>query len=143
MECFGGSGFVEESPLPLLYREAPLNAIWEGSGNVICLDVLRTLERAPEALEMFYAELEATEGSRAFDLALAAARDRYRQGVAESEARRFVETLALLLQASELLRHQPGPVADAFVLTRLAGEWGRTPGTLPKNVDATAIAALI
>ncbi|HTJ57013.1 MAG TPA: acyl-CoA dehydrogenase family protein [Devosiaceae bacterium] len=144
MECLGGSGFVEESPMPLLYREAPLNAIWEGSGNIICLDVLRTLERTPEALELLYQELATATGSnRHYDAALAAARDRFAGGVAQSEARHFVETLALLLQGSLLLRHAEPVVADAFVLTRLAGEWGRTPGTLPKGTDAAAIAAKI
>jgi putative acyl-CoA dehydrogenase len=144
MECLGGNGFVEEGPLPWLYREAPLNAIWEGSGNVICLDVLRTIKRTPEALERLITALAAARGSnRHYDAALAEALDRYGSGVEEAEARRFVETLALLLQASLLLRHRPGAVADAFVLTRLAGDWGRTPGTLPKGTDAKAIAGLI
>ena len=144
MECLGGSGFVEESPLPLLYREAPLNAIWEGSGNIICLDVLRTLQKAPESLDRLYAELAVARGSnRPFVAALGAAKDRFAAGVDEAEARLFVETLALLLQASLLLRHSPGVVADTFVLTRLKGDWGRTPGTLPKGTDSAAIAALI
>jgi len=144
MECLGGSGFVEESPLPLLYREAPLNAIWEGSGNIICLDALRTLQRAPEALEVFYAELAKARGAnRHFDAAVAAAKDRYAKGVAEAEARQFVETLALLLQASLLIRNTVPAIADTFVLTRLAGQWGRTPGTLPKGTDTVAIAAMI
>ncbi len=125
MECLGGSGFVEESPLPLLYREAPLNAIWEGSGNIICLDVLRTVQREPVALERLYAELGiATGANRHFDAAVLAAKDRFAGGVAEAEARSFVETLALLLQASLLLRQAPAVVADAFVLTRLKGDWG-------------------
>jgi putative acyl-CoA dehydrogenase len=144
MECLGGNGFVEEGPLPLLYREAPLNAIWEGSGNVICLDVLRTLKRTPEALDRLLAELAEAGGSnRHYDAALVRATERFGGGVEEAEARRFVETLALLLQASLLLQHYPGAVADTFVLTRLAGDWGRTPGTLPKGTDAKAIAALI
>ena len=144
MECLGGSGFVEESPLPLLYREAPLNAIWEGSGNIICLDVLRTLQRTPEALEVFYAELAKASGAnRHFDAAVAGTKDRYAKGVAESEARQFVETMDLLLQASLLIRNAQPAVADTFVLTRLASQWGRTPGTLPKGTDAAAIAAMI
>ena len=144
MECLGGNGFIEEGPMPWLYREAPLNAIWEGSGNIICLDVLRTVQRAPEALAAFYAELDTARGSnRHFDTALADAKQRFAGGVEEAEARRFVEILALLLQASLLLRHQPGVVADTFVLTRLAGDWGRTPGTLPPGTDAAAIAAMI
>jgi putative acyl-CoA dehydrogenase len=144
MECLGGNGFVEEGPLPWLYREAPLNAIWEGSGNIICLDVLRTIKRTPEALDRLAAELAAARGSnRDYDAALADALGRYGTGVEEGEARRFVETMALLLQASLLLRHHSGLVADTFVLTRLAGDWGRTPGTLPKGTDARAIAAMI
>ncbi|MDR3475215.1 MAG: acyl-CoA dehydrogenase family protein [Devosia sp.] len=144
MECLGGSGFVEESPMPWLYREAPLNAIWEGSGNIICLDVLRTLQRLPEAFEALEAELAAARGSnRYFDAALASARDRYAKGVAEADARRFVETMALLLQASLLIRQAPVVVADAFVISRLGGDWGRTPGTLPAGTDVAAIAAMI
>ncbi|HVX83034.1 MAG TPA: acyl-CoA dehydrogenase family protein [Devosiaceae bacterium] len=144
MECLGGSGYVEESPMPWLYREAPLNAIWEGSGNVICLDVLRTVGRLPQALEALYAEIaDAAHADPRLAAALDAARNRYRAGVEESEARAFVETHALLLQAALLLRDQPGAVADAFIRTRLAGDWGRTPGTLPGGVDAAAIAALI
>jgi len=144
MECLGGSGFVEESPLPLLYREAPLNAIWEGSGNIICLDVLRTLERTPEALELFYQELvRAQGGNRSFDLAVTQTKDRYAAGVSEPEARRFVETLALLLQASLLIRHASPLVSETFVATRLDGDWGRTAGTLPKGTDSAGLAALI
>ncbi|MEO8882984.1 MAG: acyl-CoA dehydrogenase family protein, partial [Devosia sp.] len=144
MECLGGSGFVEESPLPLLYREAPLNAIWEGSGNIICLDVLRTLQRTPEALEALYVELAKAGGAnRHFDAAVQGAKDRFAGGVTEADARQFVETMALLLQASLLVRNAAPVVADTFVLTRLAGQWGRTPGTLPKGTDAAAIAALI
>jgi putative acyl-CoA dehydrogenase len=144
MECLGGSGFVEESPMPWLYREAPLNAIWEGSGNIICLDVLRTLQRLPEAGQALDAELDLALGAnRRFDIALAAARDRFRRGVAEADARGLVETLALLLQATLLIRHAPPVVSDAFVASRLGGDWGRTPGTLPAATDAAAIAAMI
>ena len=144
MECLGGSGFVEESPLPWLYREAPLNAIWEGSGNIICLDVLRTLQRTPEALEIFYAELARAGGcNQQFDLAVASTKDRYVGGVAECDARRFVETLALLLQASLLIRQSSPLVAETFVATRLGGDWGRTAGTLPRGTDAAGLAAMI
>ena len=144
MECLGGSGYVEEGDLPWLYREAPLNAIWEGSGNIVCLDVLRTLERVPDALEALRAELDLARGaSRVYDAALAAAFDRYALGVAEAEARRFVEALALLLQAGQLLRHGEPLAAEAFVATRLGGDWGRTFGTLPAGTDAARIAAMI
>jgi putative acyl-CoA dehydrogenase len=144
MECMGGNGFVEEGPLPWLYREAPLNAIWEGSGNVICLDVLRTITRSPESLELFYAELEQAIGAdRQFDLAVKVTKDRFAKGVAEVEARSFVERLALLLQGSLLLRSAQPEVADAFIRTRLGSEGGRTPGTLPPGVAVARIAALI
>ena len=144
MECLGGGGFVEESPLPWLYREAPLNAIWEGSGNIICLDVLRTLQRAPEALDLLYQELALAQGgNRQFDLAVTAAKHTYADGVSEAEARRFVETLALLLQASLLIRQASPLVAETFVATRLGGDWGRTAGTLPKGTDAARLAAMI
>jgi putative acyl-CoA dehydrogenase len=144
MECLGGSGYVEESPMPWLYREAPLNAIWEGSGNIVCLDVLRTLDRVPEAMEALRAELDlATASNRHYDATLAQALDRYASGVPEAEARHFVETLALLLQSSLLLRHGDPLAAEAFARTRLAGDWGRTSGTLPAGVDAARIAAMI
>jgi putative acyl-CoA dehydrogenase len=144
IECLGGSGYVEESPMPWLYREAPLNAIWEGSGNIVCLDVLRTLERVPEAMEALRAELDLAKGaSRHYDAALASTLERYASSVPESQARRFVETLALLLQASLLLRRGEPLAAEAFAWTRLGGEWGRTFGTLPVGVDAARIAAMI
>ena len=144
MECLGGVGYVEEGPMPWLYREAPLNAIWEGSGNIVCLDALRTIQRVPEALEALYAELAiAAGGNHRLDLAVAAAQDRYAGGVEERDARRFVETFALLLQASLLLRHGPAEVADAFILTRLGGDRGHTFGTLPSSIDPAPIAAMI
>ncbi|GLQ53867.1 acyl-CoA dehydrogenase family protein [Devosia nitrariae] len=144
MECLGGSGYVEESPLPWLYREAPLNAIWEGSGNIVCLDVMRTLDRAPQAMAALKAELDLAKGTnRDFDAACAVTLDRYASGVSEGEARHFVEVLALLLQSSLLLRHGNPLAAEAFIRTRLSGDWGRTFGTLPQGVDAQRIAAMI
>lgn len=144
MECLGGMGYVEETEMPWLYREAPLNAIWEGSGNVICLDVMRTVQKVPLAMEALREELHHAMGAdRRYDTAMRAALERFGGGVEEREARAFTETLALLLQASLLLRHGPAAAADAFVATRLAGEGGRTPGTLPAGADAGAIAALI
>ena len=141
MECHGGVGYVEETPLPRYYRQAPLNAIWEGSGNVIALDVLRTLAREPAAAEAYIAELEAARGAHA---ALGPAIDALRRDLAaappaEAEARQTVEHMALLLQASLLARHAPGAVADAFIRTRLLGEGGRCYGALPKGVDLAAI----
>ena len=116
MECLGGSGFVEEGPLPLLYREAPLNAIWEGSGNIICLDVLRTLQRAPEALDHVLRRARAAAGATGTSMPRwRQPRTAMRAASSEAEARRFVETLALLLQASLLMRHAARFVADTFV----------------------------
>ncbi len=144
MECLGGAGYVEESPMPWLYREAPLNSIWEGSGNVICLDVLRTLHRAPAAFEALVAELDRARGAdRRYEASLDKAMERWGKGAEEAEARRFVETLALHLQAAVLLRDGDEKTADAFVATRLGGDWGRTAGALPKGVDARHVAGLI
>ncbi|MAS42153.1 MAG: DNA alkylation response protein [Rhodobacteraceae bacterium] len=143
MECLGGAGYVEESPLPMLYREAPLNGIWEGSGNVICLDVLRTLAREPRATAALEADLSAARGAdRRFDLAMDAAMSALARPK-EAQARVLVERLALLAQAAELMRTGPDLVADAFIATRLGGDWGRTPGTLPRGTDAAALVAMI
>jgi putative acyl-CoA dehydrogenase len=130
--------------MPLLYRDAPLNSIWEGSGNVSALDVLRAMVKEPEGLPAFLAECElASGGDRRLDAHL----DRVRAQTAEVfagsdpqfEARRVVENLAVALQASLLVRHAPSAVADAFCATRLAGEGGRVYGTLPRGVDAGSI----
>ncbi len=116
MECLGGAGYVEEGPLPRYFRESPLNAIWEGSGNVIALDALRTLARAPEAAEGLIAELAAAGGGLADEAkAILAARP------GEAAARHVAERLALLLQAALLARHGPAAVSDAFAATRLSG----------------------
>jgi putative acyl-CoA dehydrogenase len=144
LECLGGNGFVEESGMPLLYRDAPLNSIWEGSGNVAALDVLRALVKEPEGLPAFMAECQLAAGADArFDAHLADMRGRAEAVFASEEpqfgARRLVEDLALSLQASLLIRHAPPAVADAFCAARLGGEAGRVYGTLPSSVDATAI----
>jgi len=139
LECLGGNGYVEESVLPRLYREAPLNSIWEGSGNVICLDVLRALQREPRARDALIAELRLARGA---DRMLDAALDAAEAGLAdpdESAARRLVESLALALQASLLARHAPAAVYDAFCATRLAGKHGYAFGSLPPGVDVQAI----
>ncbi|KFL25671.1 acyl-CoA dehydrogenase [Devosia sp. 17-2-E-8] len=144
MECVGGSGYVEDGPMPWLYREAPLNAIWEGSGNIVCLDVLRTIRKQPEALDALAAELTLARGTdRAFDAALDATLSRYASGVADAEARQFTKRLALLLQASQLLRHGDQHAASAFIRTRLDGDWGRTYGTVPEGIDAARLVAMI
>ncbi len=139
LECLGGNGYVEESGMPRLLRDSPLNSIWEGSGNVAALDVLRATVKEPEGLPAFLAECElARGGNRLLDAHL----DRLRSATAPAEpqfeARRLVEELALALQGSLLVRNAPSPVADAFCAGRL-GEGGRVYGTLPSGVDAGAI----
>jgi putative acyl-CoA dehydrogenase len=143
LECLGGNGYVEDSGLPRLYREAPLNSIWEGSGNVQALDVLRALVREPASVEAFFAELDRARGADArLDDAVRGLRAELADSEeAESRARRLVERMALALQGSLLVRHAPAAVADAFCATRLAGDWGSAFGTLPRSVDATGVLA--
>lgn len=143
MECLGGMGYVEDTPMPLLYREAPLNGIWEGSGNIICLDILRTLEKRPEAREALLAELDtATGASQAYDTALSALKDTLIRPIPEASARRLAERMALLLQSSLLLRHEP-LAGEIFAATRLGNDWGHTFGTLPNGTDTARLAAMI
>ncbi len=141
LECHGGNGYVEESIMPRLYREIPLSSIWEGSGNVMCLDVLRALARDRQALAALESELgEAAGADRRYDTFLAdTRRDLERREAPEAGARRIVERLALALQASLLLRHAPTWVADAFCAARLGGEAGREYGTLPAGLDLERI----
>jgi putative acyl-CoA dehydrogenase len=141
LECHGGNGYVEESILPRLYREAPLNSIWEGSGNVNALDVLRAMARDPESVTAFFAELEQARGA---DARLDRATDHLGQelhGMSEAEApaRRLVERMAVALQGSLLVRHGDPHVAEAFCASRLAGDWGHTFGTLPSGPHLTSI----
>jgi putative acyl-CoA dehydrogenase len=153
LECLGGNGFVEESPMPLLYRDAPLGSIWEGSGNVAALDVLRAMAREPEGFPAFMTECELAAGadarldehlvrvrSRAGELFGAEGEDS-EQRLYDSQfgARRMVEEMAVALQASLLVRHSPPAVADAFCASRLGTDGGRVYGTLPAGVDAKAI----
>ena len=139
LECIGGNGFVEESVLPRLFRESPLNSIWEGAGNVQALDVLRAVERQPESLEAVLAEIDAVAGADArLDAAVAALRVELSEAADGANARRVVERLALCLSAALLLRAE-SPLADAFCATRLAGEGGRAYGTLPRGVDAAGV----
>ncbi len=143
LECLGGNGYVEESGMPRIYREAPLNSVWEGSGNVNALDVLRALARSPETLQAYLAEVELAAGA---DRRLDAFVDRLRAELAdpdeiEHRARRLVERLALALQGSLLVRHGPPAVADAFCASRLEGDGGLCFGTLPKGADTAAILA--
>jgi putative acyl-CoA dehydrogenase len=146
LECLGGNGFVEESGMPRLLRDSPLNSIWEGSGNVIALDVLRAMTREPETFEALMAEVEVARGSderldHAIDRARAETEAAAAAGVeqAQRRARRLVEGLALALQGSLVLRHSPPAVAEAFLASRLERDWGQAFGTLPPDVDFEAI----
>jgi len=141
LECLGGNGFVEESPLPRLFRQSPVNGVWEGSGNVICLDVLRALGREPEALDAYWEEIGAAAGG---DTRLARAVDDLHVDLAdagslEPRARSVVERMALVFQASLLVRHAPTPVAEAFCGSRLGPSGAGTFGTLPAGTDLSAI----
>jgi putative acyl-CoA dehydrogenase len=144
LECLGGNGYVEESQMPRLYREAPLNSIWEGSGNVNCLDVLRALAKEPETLEAYFAEVGLARGANVhLDTSVSALQREFanRNGMnkLEGQARRLVERLALVLQGALLVRHSPAVVADAFCATRLGRDWGWSFGTLPAGTDCAAI----
>jgi putative acyl-CoA dehydrogenase len=143
LECLGGNGFVEASGMPRLYREAPLASIWEGSGNVMALDVLRALAKSPEVLDVFFAEIDEAAGADArLDGFAAATRAEFADHDAiEPRARRVVERMALCLQGSLLVRHAPDAVADAFCAARLDGDAGLNYGTLPPGADAAAIVA--
>ncbi|MGW7532379.1 acyl-CoA dehydrogenase family protein [Amycolatopsis sp. NPDC054798] len=143
LECFGGNGYVEESGMPRLYREAPLMSIWEGSGNVAALDALRAMGRQPESVAAYFAEVELAAGG---DARLDDAVDRLKKDLSdvddlEFRARRVVESMALVLQGSLLVRHAPRAVADAFCGTRFGGDWGLAFGTLPAGTDISAIIA--
>jgi putative acyl-CoA dehydrogenase len=143
MECLGGNGYVEESGMPRLFRQSPLNSIWEGSGNVNALDVLRALARQPAILEAWFAEVGLAAGADArLDAFVADLQaDLADPEELEARARRLVERLALALQGSLLVRHAPPAVADAFCASRLAGDAGMAFGTLPKGIDTEAIVA--
>ena len=147
LECLGGNGFVEDSGLPLLYRDAPLNSIWEGSGNVAALDVLRAMVKEPDGLPAFLAECSLAAGADArldahLERVRAAATEVFASegvGGVQFQARRIVEDLAVALQGSLLVRTAPAAVADGFCASRLGGDGGRVYGTLPAGVDAGAI----
>lgn len=134
LECLGGNGYVEESMLPRLFREAPLNSIWEGSGNVIALDVLRAIKKELESFERVLAEIRLAADPRVEKFV-----DGLGDEVSEQSARRIAERLAIGLQASLLIRFSPPAVADAFCASRLAGDWGRTFGTLPASADINGV----
>jgi len=145
MEALGGNGYIEESPLPRLYREAPVNSIWEGSGNIVCLDVLRAIRREPEAVDALKQIVaSARGGNRHYDR---------RSTIVESmlderdddaaNGRRIAHAVAVTVQAAQLLLHAPAHVADAFCSARLADDalGGAAFGTLAATVDAAPILA--
>ncbi|MEU4729856.1 acyl-CoA dehydrogenase family protein [Streptomyces sp. NPDC023588] len=141
LECLGGNGYVEESGLPRLLRESPLNSIWEGSGNVQALDVLRALQREPQALNAFLQEVGLARGAdHRLDSAIKGLLTELAdlEGV-EARARRVVERMALVLQGSLLVQWAPPEVADAFCASRLGGDWGAAFGTLPHSLDLGAV----
>lgn len=139
MEVLGGSGYIEESIMPRLYREAPVNSIWEGSGNVMCLDVLRAIGRTPNAGDVLGREIAGAGDARVNAFA-GKLQQRLATSGDESQARVLVRDLVLALQAALLVKHAPAAVADAFCASRLGGEGGGAFGTLPRGADVRAIA---
>jgi putative acyl-CoA dehydrogenase len=141
LECLGGNGYVEESRMPRLYREAPLMSVWEGSGNVAALDTLRAMARQPQTLRAFFDELELAAGADPhLDAAVLRLKDSFSDmETIEHRARTVVGDMALALQGSLLVRHGHPAVADAFARSRLGGEWGSVFGTLPTGVDTATI----
>ena len=143
MECIGGSGVMEDSPFPRLFRESPVNAIWEGSGNVQCLDVLRAMQKTPAVVEAFFREVGKARGANAtLDGWISALKKEFADlSDLEYRARAVVDRMALAIQAALLVQHAPPAVADAFSASRLADGGHRNYGTLPRGVDAAAIIA--
>lgn len=141
MECIGGSGVMEDSIMPRLFRESPVNAIWEGSGNIQCLDLLRALHKEPAVLDAYFAEVEAALGSHtAFDAAV----DRLKKDFADAShfeyrARSIIGSMARVLQASVLLQHAPNFVSQPFCISRLGAEGAHLYGSLPVGIDCDAI----
>jgi putative acyl-CoA dehydrogenase len=145
MEVLGGNGYVEDGPLARIYRQMPLNSIWEGSGNVMCLDVLRAIGRDSRCVDALAAELAPASGRHAaFDAFASRLKDDIAQTVLEEGgSRRLTQRIALAVQAALLLRFAPEPVAQAFCASRLAGAGfaGGAFGNLPGDVDFSAIIA--
>jgi putative acyl-CoA dehydrogenase len=141
MECIGGSGVMEDGPFPRLFRESPVNAIWEGSGNVQCLDVLRAMQKTPEVVGAFFSEVSMAMGANAnLDRWVLALQKDFRDlADLEFRARDMVDRMALALQAAQLVQHAPSFVADAFCASRLASAGHHNYGTLPRGVDCEAI----
>ncbi|WP_374538797.1 isovaleryl-CoA dehydrogenase [Chitinimonas taiwanensis] len=143
MEVLGGNGYVEEGVQARIYREMPVNSIWEGSGNIMCLDVLRALGKSVRTREVLQAELAPALGRYpAYDRYLAALQAQLADGSEqEGRARRLTQQLVLAMQASLLIQHGPDFLAEAFVQSRLGGDWGQSFGTLPAGLDLAAIVA--
>ncbi len=141
MECIGGNGVMEDCIMPRLFRESPVNAIWEGSGNVQCLDTLRALDKEPEVLTAFFKEVSEARGSDArFDRFLAKLQKDFTDtDQVEYRARNLIDRLALAMQASLLIRHSTPAVADGFCASRLESRGGLNYGNLPTGTDARAI----
>ncbi|HJL66823.1 MAG: acyl-CoA dehydrogenase family protein [Arenicellales bacterium] len=141
MECHGGPGYVEESILPRLYREAPVNSIWEGSGNVMCLDVLRAMQREPAAVPALMAELERARGGHPnLDRTIADLKAGLDDLAGlELRARQLTEQMAMAWQGALLVEHAPAAVAEAFCVSRLGAHYSGVFGTLPKDSDLNAI----
>ena len=138
MECLGGNGYVEEGGegvLARIYREMPLNSIWEGAGNIMALDLLRALRKGGTMADALQHELAPARGHPAFDRFVAALPARIDEATAEADARRLAQDVALAVQAALLRQHAPEPVFDAFCVSRLAGDWGHAFGTLPSRLD--------
>jgi putative acyl-CoA dehydrogenase len=136
LECLGGNGYVEESVMPRLYREAPLNSIWEGSGNINALDVVRVLRKQPDAFEAWRDEIEPARGDARIARELGRLEAQVRDGaLGESEARSTSERMALLWQGALLRQFAPESVAEAFLVSRIETPAGRTLGTLPPTID--------
>jgi putative acyl-CoA dehydrogenase len=139
----GGNGFIMENPIARLYREAPLNSIWEGTSNMMCMDVLRALQREAGCRDAFMGELLRRRGRHAgLDRAVDDLSGRLdAQHADDGHARALVTRMAHVLQAAEMVEHSPGAVADMFIRTRLGGEWMHVYGTLPASADIPAIVA--
>ncbi len=141
MECLGGNGYTEETILPRLYREAPVNSIWEGSGNVNCLDVLRAIAKEPESLEMLFKEIEVGTSDH-LDLKNYLKQLKasfYQEASQQSMTRRLVEKLVLALQASLLVRYSPDYISEAFIRSRLQNDSGFAFGTLSAQTNFNQI----
>lgn len=141
MECIGGSGVMEDSMMPRLYREGPVNAIWEGSGNVQCLDVLRAMQKTPAVMDAFFAELARAKGGNShLDRHIRALKQEFAdRSDLEYRARDVVDRMALALQGALLVQHGPVAVADGFCVSRLASAGHHNYGALPRGVDCEGI----